>query len=245
MKFYMIIVLSLFSYNVSAFDKYIVVSMPASGTHQLMKCVYLLYHDKYPAKESLWKNLKYRVDATAHQLYTEQKAEDYLNKGYKVFFNIRNPRDRLISCASVYKMNEKASASVQDLSLEFITGYGQYRYPGEFRDLVHNFADQYKYYLPWLNFPGVLVVKFEDLIGPKGGGDLEKQKNEIKRIAKFLDIPLTERKLNFVINHLWGKTQSFRNPVIGKWKRYFTDVHYEAYKRIGMEEVEKKLGYIN
>ena len=58
-----------------------------------------------------------------------------------------------------------------------------------------NLNDLYQKYIPWLYALHICALKFEDLVGPKGGGNLEAQYNTIKRIAEHLEISLTEKQL--------------------------------------------------
>ena len=51
---------------------------------------------------------------------------------------------------------------------------------------VKSFAEVYRSMLAWRNDPDCLLVHFEDLIGEKGGGSAEKQKDTVKRIAAHL-----------------------------------------------------------
>jgi len=67
-----------------------------------------------------------------------------------------------------------------------------------------------------------LVVKFENLVGPIGGGDLDLQKLEIIKIANFLNISLDEQQINYICKNLWGNSLSFHKGKIGAWKNYFT-----------------------
>lgn len=43
---------------------------------------------------------------------------------------------------------------------------------------------------PWIEDPSCLVVRFEDLVGPKGGGDASAQLSTLKKIAAHLGIQI-------------------------------------------------------
>jgi hypothetical protein len=51
---------------------------------------------------------------------------------------------------------------------------------------TQGFADVYRALLKWESDPDCLVVRFEDLVGPQGGGDAERQRTAIARIAAHL-----------------------------------------------------------
>lgn len=218
--------------------------MPTSGSHQLIKCIELLYH---PA--NYWQD---RVYVSPHSPCTKKNYEKFEQNKYKILLNIRDPRDRLISYAYTYhkvKNLKPVQSSIVDVSLRLITEYGTincnyfHHYPKSFYKEISNFGDHYCYYIPWFNYPDLLVVRFENLIGPKGGGSLEAQYAEIRKIANFIGIPVTEQKIKYASDNLWGGTQSFRHPKIGLWKNYFTEKHYQKFNDIGMQEIGKSLGY--
>lgn len=80
----------------------------------------------------------------------------------------------------MYQHVKTKHTSIKIISLKLTTECGNFYFPGEFKDKISNFAEQYYYYIPWLNYLDVLIVKFEDLIGPKGGEILDQQQKDIK-----------------------------------------------------------------
>ena len=71
---------------------------------------------------------------------------------------------------------------------------------------------------------------------------LEKQKNEILRIAEFIGIQLSEKQLNFLCANLFGRTLTFRKGKIGEWNHTFKPEHIELFKqKLGETLIE--LGY--
>jgi|GEM_PF-5824063 len=74
------------------------------------------------------------------------------------------------------------------------------------------------------DFPNVMIVRYEDLIGSEGGGNNELQYNTIKKIAEFVGLPLENVDLAF--HYAWGPEnqhgiKTFRHGVMGRWKRQF------------------------
>src|SRR5205085_10896012 len=47
-------------------------------------------------------------------------------------------------------------------------------------------GDRLDGYTAWLDDPSVLVVRFEDLIGPTGGGDETRQKDTVAAVARHV-----------------------------------------------------------
>jgi len=74
-------------------------------------------------------------------------------------------------------------------------------------------------------------VRFEDLVGAKGGGSDEKQYNTIKKSLNFLKINVPESKIQFAMNNLFGSSLTFRKGIINDWKNYFTSEHITLFKK--------------
>ena len=92
-------------------------------------------------------------------------------------------------------------------------------------------------------------MRFEKLIGPKGGGTYEEQCTEIRNIAEFLNYDVTSADVDYVAENLHGLRdidkdleQNFRKGQIGDWKTHFNSEHIEAFnERFG--EHMKYWGY--
>ena len=85
--------------------------------------------------------------------------------------------------------------------------------------------------------PECCIIKFENLVGVKGGGSLERQQAEIYRIADFLDLEITPSEMDFITENLHGlrpvdqrrRVQTFRKGRIGQWKEYFKPEHEQLF----------------
>lgn len=96
-----------------------------------------------------------------------------------------------------------------------------------------NIKQFYQAYLPWSQAVNCYTVKFEDLIGPRGGGTRAKQIKAIFAIANHIEQPITITLLQNIINNLFSNTSpTFREGIIGSWKKYFTAKHKELFKAI-------------
>lgn len=98
-------------------------------------------------------------------------------------------------------------------------------------------------YLSWLNDPATLVVRFEDLIGPRGGGREEKQLEEIKRIGTFVGRPLDPEQVHQIAEKMYGKgSLTFRKGTSGDWRNHFDDAHRRLFDETA-GDILVKLGY--
>lgn len=70
--------------------------------------------------------------------------------------------------------------------------------------------------LGWRDDPNTLVVKFEDLVGPKGGGTLSAQREVFANLAKFLGRP--EPNWDKIDSELFGRSHTFERGSINAWQ---------------------------
>lgn len=96
--------------------------------------------------------------------------------------------------------------------------------------------------IEWMEDPKLLVCRFEDMIGPEGGGDRAKQKETIKALAAHLEVSLSEDRINFITDNLFGGTFTFHQGKIGSWRSHFKDYHKDLFKKALGNELQK-LGY--
>ena len=87
----------------------------------------------------------------------------------------------------------------------------------------------------WLSSDYVLKVRFEDLVGTKGGGTLESQEETISNLCAWLEIP--ESKSATVADELFGPGRhTFRKGQVDSWRKELSDENIKL--------VEEKLGDI-
>ncbi len=76
----------------------------------------------------------------------------------------------------------------------------------------------------------IILVRYEDLVGPKGGGSSKAQKEAIQKMANHLRVKLTDQKMQSILDNVWGGTKTFRKGTIGQWKEVFNAKHIQAFK---------------
>lgn len=88
------------------------------------------------------------------------------------------------------------------------------------------------------------LVRFEDLVGSKGGGSDKVQDRTIRKILAFLDYNITESVIQEVKNELFGNPYSmtYRQGQIGSWKTHFQPDHIRLCK-ITMGKTLLEWGY--
>lgn len=69
---------------------------------------------------------------------------------------------------------------------------------------------------PWLESSGVLLVRFEDLVGQEGGGSHQAQSDVAHRLADHLSIPAD--RLDTAGKELFGASSTFRSGQVTGWQ---------------------------
>ncbi len=84
--------------------------------------------------------------------------------------------------------------------------------------------------------PNVTLIKFENLVGPNGGGDFKLQCKEIEKIAKVYQVNLSLPQVMVIANTIFGPTprsrwnNTFRKGEIGSWKDVYTEHQISVFK---------------
>jgi hypothetical protein len=87
--------------------------------------------------------------------------------------------------------------------------------------------------LSWMNEQRCLTIRFEDLIGPLGGGRMESQLEVITAIAGFLKVHLSEKDIQFILSNIFSdRTATFRKGQIGSWRHEFSKKHIINFKKV-------------
>ena len=225
-----------------------IITIPKSGSHLLEKAV-----SKITRKNNYSKIVGsiFTLDPDASiclDIAMKERGEDFLfeHLGYqvwiekmfyenkeKILFNIRDPRDQVLSYAHWQKdLPEVFPSSINMTFNQVLT------------DLIKGIDSYYNIFFEWINYPYALTVRFEDLVGSKGGGDDAQQLATVKAIAKHVSVELSEQRAQEIAANLFGDNTrfTFRKGQIGAWKHEFTLEHKELFKQYG-GELLIKLGY--
>jgi len=182
---------------------------------------------------------------SGHCNYSERLDFILKKNNVKVIHIIRDPRDVLVSHAHFFaqKKDYFLYPILSNLSFEErirITLKGGYF--EKYKLYINSFRSALENLLLWKKSDNCLIVKFEDLIGEKGGGTKEKQFKTIKDILLFIErIDLINNIENVAIR-LYGGTHTFRKGKKGVWKEELSEsIITEINSLIG--DVILNLGY--
>ncbi|MCH9614351.1 MAG: hypothetical protein SP1CHLAM54_16910 [Chlamydiia bacterium] len=233
--------------------KVIVSTIPKSGTHLIKKTCKLL------AEYGLIKPDV--VVHSGHYAYLPQnKLSGLLNKEVALLGVVRDLRDVSVSEVAwlshlqnefhwwypywlqldfdeqlSHVINDNVEDLLPDNSEEIVSHFGLHWSINRLYQLIDADVDR-------------CIIRFEDLIGPKGGGSKEAQMEALYKIATFLGMHSSFEEsyatLEVIAENIFGdKVGSEKENItylvgkesglggkIGKWKLYFTDEHIDLFK---------------
>lgn len=185
--------------------------------------------------------------ATGHFPAVPEFQEVLRDLGMRTIVIFRDPRDMVVSAAfyirslkrhplhDVYRRFPSVSEAIDAA----IAGVGPYP-DGRGHPSI---TDRVAAYLPWLDSPDVLTVRFEDLIGAAGGGSRALQFESVSAVASHVGRPLGEEQLERVCDAIFAPgSATFRKGQIGDWHNHLTDKQIDVLKE-GLGAHLIRLGY--
>jgi hypothetical protein len=206
--------------------------VPKSGTHLLERVLCLhprLYRHWTPTitERTMWKrSLEPVLDGLrpgeillTHLHYAAERAEIVRNSGVRMLFLIRDPRDAAISQTFYIAHKPDHPLYAEEYAKRFqriLDGVVEADHKRvSLRERLIRFSG-------WLD-GDCLVIRFEDLIGARGGGDDVKQMETLRQIFDYIEIQVDDAWLQDLRSQLFSETSpTFRKGAIGAWKAQFT-----------------------
>lgn len=230
--------------------KLLMTSIPKTGTFMLGKLVDGLTGLAGQGSSSTLtaENLDLKPDQylMSHAPALEANLRLLKDRNFKVIVLLRDPRDVVVSMYHYFgpkhaeRLKMKHDVQKDELTMLHITKWYNATNP----KIPHGpyMKGDFKQFMDWKKFPNVYFTSYEALVGSKGGGSDERQRQEIRALANFLEVPLDEEKLSFLAESLYGGTATFRNGSIGTWKTHFNKYHVAAFKEVA-GDLLIELGY--
>jgi hypothetical protein len=185
---------------------------------------------------------------TAHFPYVDGLAQELDRLGYRSILILRDPRDVVISAQhyvtkmtahDLHRRFTEQYRTADERIAAIIAGFPANEY-GRGQDSI---AERLERYLPWLSTPGVLVVRFEDLIGAAGGGSRERQDAAVEAVGRHVDRALQPDQVRAVAGRVWSdKSSTFREGRIGGWRDKLTPEQIALFKDVAGDQLIA-LGY--
>jgi len=154
----------------------------------------------------------------AHCLYSDDLHAMFNNLQFRVTCVVRDPRAIAVSHMH-HIMNQRshllhnpfkqAKSDIERIHMS-IDGFQT----GEIT--LRSLKDRYGNFLGWKDKAS--IIRYEDLVGPKGGGTAEKQHDTISRLSTDLGLNYDEFTIQTISESLFGTGRTFRNGDIYGWK---------------------------
>jgi Sulfotransferase domain len=180
----------------------------------------------------------------AHCIYTPELAELFREEGMKTVCILRDPRD--VAVSQMHHIKQRSQHFAHEAFMALPSDHERLLVSIRGGELggrkLQSLEERYRQFLGWEQDEGAVVVKFEDLVGSKGGGSAEVQRRAVERVAAHVGISVNEGTMRLVEENLFGVGRTFRKGQIGGWQEEFSPEHERALKeRAGSLLVE--LGY--
>ncbi|WP_404789615.1 sulfotransferase domain-containing protein [Altericista sp. CCNU0014] len=237
-------------------------SFPKSGTHLLYQILYSIDNlqkwDDIVSVQALCgvmntaSHIRWKVGSApdgsivrSHLMYCDEILDVLKEFNCKIFFIYRDLRDVAVSHArwvtkeeriflhDIYRQypsfDEQLMSSIKGVPLGSPFGSNLSQ-----PDIGTDFSR----WQGWIAEPSALAVKFEDLVGERGGGSEEKRLYLVEQILDYLEInlPLERIKSQFASRALDPEeSHTFKKGgkgSIGGWQAYFKDGHKQAFKEV-------------
>lgn len=85
-----------------------------------------------------------------------------------------------------------------------------------------------------------MTLRFEDLVGPMGGGTVDAQQKSLEALVRFLNVPFD--RLDHARNNMFGGTRTFFRGRVGAWREAFTPRVKTRFKEVAGRELVR-FGY--
>jgi hypothetical protein len=166
--------------------------------------------------------------------------------GFRHIVIIRDPRDVVVSDASYIRRtqrhihNRRVSALTDGAALSFvISGFKH----DDGTVGLGSIGDRVANYARWRGQPGAYVCRFEDLVGPAGGGEAGRQAEAIREIGEHVGRSLSDIELGVVARKVWNpQSHTFRGGRTGGWREAFDESHRALFKEVAGDWLVE-LGY--
>lgn len=181
-----------------------------------------------------------------HAAYSEEMEKIIAERRGVIFFLVRDPRDWVISVIKhppasgldIYGGMSNpifASLDLHEKIDYIIDGTPDY----------YSVSETYARFLPWMNSPNCCPIRFEALLGPRGGvKSAEEQLVELRKISRALKIDIPDEDLLKAFDESFGTGIVFSKGKAGSWKEFFTEDQKVRSKEL-FGDLLIKLGYEN
>lgn len=269
-----IILLFLLTTPLKAETPFFLLTIPKSGTHLIWKTMMMLTgrEQEHPGKLYPQLGVFNFIEDIPHMDFDQNLFESYIinawnsrkfgmahmnftslfqglcqhHPEYRPIIFVRDLRDVCISLVYFqwYEIEREMGPSTVQQKLLWVIN----KTTGPSSSRVLNVGKNAREAAIWSRRPDAIVLKYEDLVGPEGGGTKQAQLEALSKLANALNIPLDSTQLMYLADNIYGKrgismpSTTFRQGKSGSWKTYFSSKHTKAFKK-NLGHYQTTLGY--
>jgi hypothetical protein len=220
-----------------------IVSIPKSGSHLLYRLAGALGYamgiaaDEFP-RPGQWYFLEYFNSHTeARNFFVDSsfRRAPWSNTHHAfastpVLFMYRHPLDVLVSEANYFHREDRSVFAGYLAGLTF-----EQRVHRLLDDpwLLGTIRERTGAYAPWLEFPNVIPLSFEELVGPQGGGDRDEQLKLIWSVQLKLQVPGVPHA--FADQVFDRGSPTFHQGLAGAWRSSLSGSHLERLRKLNQD----------
>lgn len=241
----------------SAYDPFMIHSTPKCGTHFLQTTITALTgkqcKDIRLCRETLEMVERANQIGRLHTSYTLMDMQYLTDMRYKLIAIYRDPRDAIVSLV-VYMRRFKGQGVVRDFfevhpSFDHLSFDQQLHSVMTAKGLNKNYFHYYLARVNWHFAPIAYGVRYENLVGSRGGGDDLVQVQEILNICQHINLPITLERAKQIASKIYHSSgvemiegKPFYHAQIGSWRNFMSPENKDIFKEC-FNDVLVKLGY--
>ncbi len=225
-------------------------SVPKAGTHVVFECLKAFGYLEPPSLDlpdfeadlldGVFYNLQHMPMACLSPSYQRfPQFIEALSRSVVVFI-VRDPRDVAVSLAHYLASQTdfhitaalfRGMPADERVSRVLTGAYPIPIYLNRFLNLTGGILELFAPYLAWWNgaFPNVWRLRYEDIIGPNGGGDEERQLQTIWELQLALHVP--GRPSDYSDRVFSRKSLTFRRGQVGSYLADFSPRHHKLFQQ--------------
>ena len=210
------------------------VSIPKAGTHLLERalCLHPRLHRKliptvtganigrWQGLDGLLTQLRPGQVVASHLRFIPEYPAILARHGTGAMFLIRDPHAIVVS--QVHYVSRRSDHRSHELfaALPDVRSRLRLAIAGDEEHGLASIAGRLDHYMGWMD--ATHVVRFEDLVGPLGGGDPERQRDAVNGIFGSLQMDTDERELVAICDQLFSSdSPTFRRGSVDSWREVF------------------------
>ena len=212
--------------------KILIVSIQKSGTHLIKNIMKAAGFEGIgigkDAKMRDFRGVKESQFLWSHFVPSDeiQMALEKGDESVYIIFNFRDPRDVLVSWFYWLHPNSNKTMHMHQAYMKKVYSHFTdaelmeiFIRNDKFREVEYNPIEHFRLSRVLYFHPKVLNVRFENIVGTKGGGNDDLQKKTIKDILTYIELDEEMFNVNYISNMAFNtRSDTFRKGIIGDYK---------------------------